>query len=291
MKVTDRRNLLAVLVVLLISVFAFSTTASARTVGAKGKPALAEPPVCVLHSLPSFIDQGEFAGHSTVGDVIEIECQPVFAEHLVEFAAHELQSRCNIYWYSGHSPAKPTERSAVLKGVELDDAGNAEVSFQAGPSCAAGEVLISAHLEEPPFTTVTAAYTVLAPRDTKPGVTVLGATNEAHQVEDDFDSSLYAIVEVEFPSVYAEEEVEIAAEQLFARCHIAPKLNWNIPFVGLVPGESVRLHLDNNGNAFVTIFAEESCASGPSLIEASLVKAPYTTYTTEFTVESPHETI
>jgi hypothetical protein len=51
------------------------------------------------------------------------------------------------------------------------------------------------------------------------------------------------------------------------------------------------VRLDNNGNAFVLILAEESCASGSSLIEASLVKAPYTTYTTEFTIESPHETI
>jgi hypothetical protein len=226
--------------------------------------------------------------------VIEVECQAVFAEHKVEISAHELASRCPIFWLKGHSPLK-AEAGASVKGVELDDAGNAEVALLAGPSCAAGEVLISAHLEEAPFTTVTTAFTVLAPHDTTPGVKMLGATNQPTQVEDDFDSSLFAIVQVEFPSVYAEEEVEIAAEQLFARCHLAPKLfffggSGVVPIVGR-EGETTRLTLDNNGNAFAIAVAEESCASGPSLIEASLVKAPYTTYTTEFTVESPHETI
>jgi len=286
----DRRNLLLGLLVLVVSVFALAGTASAHK--ASGKLMPAAEPICKINSLPSFVDQGEgIEQHSTVGDVIEVECQPVYAEHKVEFSAHELESRCQIYWYSGHSPYKYTPESGVLKGVELDDAGNAEVEFEAGPSCAAGEVLISAHLEEAPYTTVTTGYTVLSPRVTTPGVTVVGATDKPVQIEDDFDSSLYAVVEVEFPSVYAEQYVEISAEQLYARCLEGPHLLWNIPFVGPKKGESIRLKLDNDGNAFAILFAEESCASGTSLIEASLVTAPYTTYTTEFTVEPPHETI
>jgi hypothetical protein len=42
------------------------------------------------------------------------------------------------------------------------------------------------------------------------------------QVEDASDSSLAAILKVQFPPVYAEQEVEVAAEQFFARRHEAP---------------------------------------------------------------------
>jgi hypothetical protein len=286
-RVMERRMLLAVLVLLILGVFALSGTASARLVSGKAKPA-AEEPICVLHALPSAVESGEFAHHSTVVTPVEVECKAVFAEHKVEFSSHELANRCETGWNYDHSPTR-FAGGPTVKGVELDDAGNAEVLLGAGPSCAAGEVLISAHLEEAPYTTVTTGFTILAPRETTPGVTMLGATNEPNQVEDDFDSSFFAVVQVEFPSVYAEQEVEISAEQLYARCHLAPKLEWR--YYGRTVGENVRVTLDNDGNALIIVLAEESCASGTSLIEASLVKAPYTTYTTEFTVESPHETI
>jgi hypothetical protein len=286
--------------VLLVGLFVLSGTAQAHRVTAstikkKSNEVEVEVPaneLCIVHSLPSFIDQGEFETHSSVADLIEVECSAVFAEHYVEISAHELASRCPVDWIKGHSPPM-VETGPSVKKVQLDDAGNAEVALLAGPSCAAGEVLISAHLEEAPFSTVTTAFTVLAPNNTIPGVLVFGATGKNVQVEDDFDSSLFAIVQVEFPSVYAEEEVVIAAEQLFARCHVPPKLIWvgSGLFVLGSGTEFARVKLDDNGNAFVLILAEESCASGTSLIEASLAKAPYTTYTTEFTIESPHETI
>jgi hypothetical protein len=295
--VMERRNLLAGLVILVVGLFALTGTASAHRTSTQGsKPAVAEPPVCVVHSLPSFTDQGEFGFHSSVADVIEVECEAVFAEQYVQISDHELASRCEITWAKGHSKPEIV-KGATVKKVKLDDAGNAEVAFIAGPSCAAGETLVSAHLEEAPYSTVTTAYTVVAPHDTTTGVSVVGAENKPFQVEDDFDSSLYAIVQVEFPSVYAEQEVEVAAEQLFDRCQVAPHLVWAIPAeagkaftIGLHFGETVKLKLDNNGSAFAVIDAEESCASGTSLIEASLVKAPYTTKEAEFEVQSPHET-
>ncbi len=37
----------------------------------------------------------------------------------------------------------------------------------------------------------------------------------------------------------------------------------------------------------MVLIGNSSCASGTSLIEASLENAPYTTYTTNFTVEPP----
>ena len=52
-------------------------------------------------------------------------------------------------------------------------------------------------------------------------------------------------------------------------------------------GETVEVKLDNDGNAFVVLLGAASCASGDSEIEASLVEAPYTTYTTNFTIIPP----
>ena len=48
--------------------------------------------------------------------------------------------------------------------------------------------------------------------------------------------------------------------------------------------------LDNDGNAFAVLIGNASCAAGTSLIEASLENAPYTTYTTDFTIEPPQPT-
>ena len=54
--------------------------------------------------------------------------------------------------------------------------------------------------------------------------------------------------------------------------------------------KKARSYLDNDGNAFVVVIGNSSCASGTSLIEASLENAPYTTYTTNFTIEPPQPT-
>ena len=47
------------------------------------------------------------------------------------------------------------------------------------------------------------------------------------------------------------------------------------------------MRLDDDGNAFALLLGGGSCASGASLIEASLENAPYTTYTATFTIEPP----
>jgi hypothetical protein len=156
------------------------------------------------------------------------------------------------------------------------------------------------HLEAAPFTTSTTNFTILPPAPSQPGVTA----SPSSEVEDSVFSSVATIVEVEFPTVYAERKVNISAEQLFARCMVPPSLVWvgadgdvlggGIPDGGeedAIAGatESVEVQLDNDGNAFVAILGGGSCASGSSLIEASLTEAPYTTYTTEFTIEPPGE--
>jgi uncharacterized repeat protein (TIGR01451 family) len=243
---------------------------------------------CVINSLPSFMDQGEFKTSSSVADVVEVECEPVFAEHTVHFSSQELYSRCqhHLVWSTPY-PFKPQSGSGYT--VTLDNDGNATAVIWGGPGCAAGESLVSAHMEQAPFTTVTTAFTVLPPRPTPPGVTAV----PKELVENEETSSVATIAQVEFPPVYAEAYVNINAEQLFSRCHLPPHLLWVGPG-GEKLGEGDTLsgiRLDNDGNAFVVLLGGGSCASGTSLIETSLEAAPYTTYTTTFTILPPQPTL
>ncbi len=291
----ERRSLLAGLAVLVVCLASLASTASARTASTK-KAAGEENPTCIITSLPSFVDQGEFTTASSVADIVEVSCNPEFGFQTVKLSDEELFSRCrdNMSW--SEAPVfEPTEGPTTT--IKLDGGGNGSAVLWAGPGCAAGETLVSAHLLVAPFTTVTTNFEVLPPKVTAPGVYVLPPTS----VEDNVTSSVATIVEVEFPSVYAEQRVNIAAEQLFARCGIAPKVEWIGPDENLISpapdggeqvndpigAESISVQLDNDGNAFVVLFGGPSCASGGSEIEASLESAPFTTYTTEFTVKAP----
>jgi hypothetical protein len=287
----EGRNLLAGLMVLIASSFLLAGSAMAHSSTTKGAAA-APAPVCVVHSLPSFVDQGEFTEHSSVADIIEVECQPVFAEEYVKIQSQQLYNRCKegakLIWVPATEPGNRKPGNSVK--VKLDNDGNATVAVFGGPSCAPGESLISAHLEVAPYTTVTTPFTILPPKDTTPGITALPCC----QVEDSITSSVATIFQVEAPSVFAEQTVAVSAEQLFSRCLVAPHLVWFGPEAKVL-GENVEgiegLKLDNNGNAFTVVFGSSSCASGPSEIEASLEKAPYTTWTNTFTVLSPRPTI
>ncbi len=243
---------------------------------------------CVVNSLPSFIDQGEFGKSSSIADVVEVECEPVYAEHTIRFSSEELYNRCqhHLTWSLPY-PYAPVSGSSF--SVTLDNDGNATAVIWGGPGCAPGESLVSAHMEQAPYLTVTTPFVVKAPRTTPPGVYAL----PSEEVENEETSSVATIVHVEFPPVYAEASVNISAEQLYARCHIPPKLLWVGPGGERLEGGSSLdgLKLDNDGNAFVVLLGGGSCASGPSEIEASLESAPYTTYTTTFTILPPQPTL
>jgi len=293
----ERRSLLAGLAVLVVCMASLAGTASARTLNAK-KPAGELDPTCIITSQPSFVDQGEFTTSSSVADIVEVSCNPEFGFPSVKLSDEELFSRCKDSMSWSEAPVfEPTEGPTTK--IKLDGGGNGSAVLWAGPGCASGETLVSAHLEVAPFTTVTTNFEVLPPKVTEPGVYVLPPTS----VEDNVESSVETIVEVEFPSVYAEQFVNISDEQLFARCGLAPKVEWIGPDEDLISpapvgdeaddvddpigSESVSVQLDNDGNAFVVLFGGPSCASGGTEIEASLESAPYTTYTTEFTVQAP----
>ncbi|HTQ69296.1 MAG TPA: hypothetical protein VMI13_11455 [Solirubrobacteraceae bacterium] len=290
----ERRNLLVGLVTLAFALLMLSGTALAHAAHHKKvKPRTSEPNTCVVYTEPgAFMDQGEFGTSSSVADIVSVECEEVYAEHYVTLSANELYSRCDkkLYW----SEAAPFDLSDSQPSftVRLDNDGNGGAVLWGGPSCAAGESLVAAHLNEAPYTTVTTSFDVLPPRPTEPAVIAEpGPPSFPGAVESEENSSAAAIIEVEFPPVFAEEPVNINAAQLYSRCHKG-QLTWAGP-EGEVLGygeELSDLSLDNDGNAFVVALGGESCAAGSSLIEASLENAPYTTYTTDFNILPPQPT-
>src|SRR5664280_954529 len=283
----DRRKLCVGMMVVASSMLLMAGTASAH---GSAKAQGTEGSTCAIHSLPSFVAQGEFSLQATAADVIEVECNPFLygTGSKVTVIASQLYSRCNgdIKWYIPNPYATSTGRSVELT---LDADGNATVALIAGPKCQAGESLVSVHQDEGEFNSYTTSFTVLPPNDTPMGVTAL----PSHQVEDAESSAVATIVEAEFPGA-AERYVRIGSEELYRRCGVGPKVRWitesgqEYDAVGEVNDGAVQL--DNNGNGFVLAIGDSSCSPGTSLIEADLEEKPFTTVTTNFTVESPKPT-
>ena len=187
-----RRVLCAGLLAMASSLLLMAGTASAHgTASAQA----AEGTTCAVHSLPSFVAQGEFEHQATVADVIEVECNPFVygtGSH-VTVTASQLYSRCagEIEWIS--VAGEPISARSIE--LTLDADGNATVALIAGPDCQAGESLISLHMDEGEYNSYTTSFTVLPPNDTELGVTAL----PSHQVEDSATSSAVTIIEAEFP--------------------------------------------------------------------------------------------
>jgi hypothetical protein len=223
-----------------------------------------------------------------VADVVEVECDPTVygTGSKMKIVASQLFSRCkgDVTWYIPN-PFHVVQGRGVT--VELDADGNATVALIAGPDCAAGESLVTAHMEEEPFETFTTSFTVLPPANTTPGVFAMPPA----QVEDSFSSAVATIVEVEFKGG-SEKKVHIGSEEFFDRCRIDPHLRWirMNREIESDRGEVEGVELDNNGNGFVIAIGDASCAEGPSLLEADLESKPFTTFTTNFTVLPPQPT-
>jgi hypothetical protein len=266
------------------SLLLMAGTASAHgTATAQGT----EGSTCAVHSLPSFVAQGEFELQATAADIIEVECNPFLygTGSKVTVIASQLYSRCNsnITWYIPNPYKTSGGRSVELT---LDADGNATVALIAGPKCQAGESLVSVHMDEGEYNSYTTSFTVLPPNNTPVGVTAL----PAHQVEDAESSAVATIVEAEFPGA-AEAPIRIGSEELYRRCGLSPHLLWVQESRAVSAGSEITgLRLDNNGNGFAIAIGDSSCAPGKSLIEADMEVKPFATLTTNFTVESPKPT-
>lgn len=223
--------------------------------------------------------------NSSIAAVIEVEANPVFAEDTVTLESSQLFNHCahlltwntdnNVAWNSSISVSDSTT-------VTLDDDGTALATVEGGPSCAAGKALVVADLNAAPYYTAKTRFTIKPPQDTPVGITAMPSS----LVEDDA-SDVATVVQVEFPSVYAESWVDITSSQLYNHCdHL---LTWEpVGNNGTVTtGDSTTVQLDDNGNALAIVYGGPSCAAGKSLIVADLENAPYRTLTTKFTILSP----
>jgi hypothetical protein len=282
--VMDRRKLCVGLAVLASSFLMLGGTAFAET-----EPEVVHTHKCFIKSLPSFIAQGEFYYAATVGDVIEVSCDPYTYSQgaKVEVIASQLFDRCNHYvsWYKPNEEGEDevtTGRSVTLK---LDVNGNANVGLIAGPKCMVGSSLISVDETEAPYETYTTAFEVLPAVNTTPGLTI----EPNHQVQDQESSGVVTLAEAEFARA-SEEHVRIGAGQLYDRCQKDDHLIIVKSNRGEYDNVSELLNaieLDNNGNGFVLLMGADSCAEGSSLIEADLETSPFTTYESHFLVEAP----
>jgi len=288
----DRRSWVVGLVVLVLSAFMLGGTASAhgtvKGAGTEGEGS------CTVKSLPSFIAQGEFENAATVGDIIEISCDPYVysAGAEVTLTASQLYSRChNITWYDPNDRGDPViGYTGRTFSVHLDVDGNANVGLIAGSNCMVGESLITLDENESPYETFTTSFQVLPAVNTPQGLYITPSS----QVEDAESSGVITIAQAEF-SHASEQYVRIGARQLLDRCKRDAKLiivraDRKIDIESNDEGDGELLNaieLDNNGNGFALLLGSDSCAEGTSLIEADLESSPFTTETGTFTVEAP----
>jgi hypothetical protein len=234
---------------------------------------------CVVSSLPSFVAQGDYGTVASVGDVIGVECEASYAGQSVEVAAEGLNSQCNdtLRWATTSGGVFGPGNSDGVTTV-LDSEGDASVVALAGPSCTPGESQIYAHFTLPPYEVAT-SFLVTPPQNQSPGVYVTPRSEVAYAG----DNSVATIVNLVFPQA-GESYVSIDAAQLYDRCG---RLEWVTSNGTVSSARSVgNVRLDNNGNAFVILFGLDSCASGASMIEATLEESPYTTQTSDFAVLS-----
>ena len=203
----DRRNLLAGLVVLALGVFGLAGGASAHgTVSGAGTEGEGS---CTVKSLPSFIAQGEFENAATVGDIIEVSCDPYkySAGAEVTLTAAQLNDRCHyITWYDANDEGYFRTGEGRSFSVHLDVDGNANVGLIAGPNCMVGESLITLDENESPYETFTTSFQVLPAVNTPPGLYITPSS----QVEDAESSGVITIAQAEFGGA-SEQSVRIGA--------------------------------------------------------------------------------
>jgi hypothetical protein len=242
---------------------------------------------CIVRSLPSFTAQGEGSLMATVADVVEVECNPALygPGSKVKLTAYQLYWRCReqLTWYVP-TPFHAEQGAGI--SVELDADANATVALRAGPGCAAGESLITAHQESLPYDSFSTAFNVEPPGLSEAGV----RATPPIQVEN-VSSAVATVVQAELPGL-SEAPLHIASEELYHRCRIAPHLHW-VLMDGTVVSDTPEVEgvqLDDDGNAFVIALGDRSCAQGSSLIEADLEENPFSTYLTNFAIEPPQPT-
>src|ERR1700691_4477348 len=182
----------------------------------------ATPPNIIVSVSPDPLQE---TGTSEISAIVQVEALPIFANQTVDLSSQQLFLDCAAVEWLSFEPA--SHSGSGITGVALDDDGNATVWVE-GLDCAPGPNLIEADLNAAPYTTATATLTALPPATT-PEPTISGAPNPEVQTGDGTaanpESQVYATFLIEENPVYAEQTVEVEANQLFSRCLTAA---WNV---------------------------------------------------------------
>lgn len=137
---------------------------------------------------------------------------------------------------------------------------------------------------------IPATFGTLAPRATPIGLlesTLTVLTEDASAVLSEEEGSVVTALELDFPTEYSGETVEINDRQLFGKCR--GNLLWlsNSEFPLTIGPRVNGVVLDAEGQAFVLLAGLERCQSGKTRLEGSLEEPPYTIVTASFTVLPP----
>src|ERR1700722_6593613 len=94
----------SVLVTAALSIaLAVAAVVSLALADAQAQPAGSAGATCVIHSLPSFVAQGESPNAATVADIVEVECNPTVygTGSKITITANQLYERCakDLTWW------------------------------------------------------------------------------------------------------------------------------------------------------------------------------------------------
>jgi hypothetical protein len=261
-------------------------TATAHTV-------LKAPPKMLITVSPNPLIE---TGAGDVEAVVQVSTTERLAGAKVNISSTTLDASCRGgVTFTSISPGVTAPTTDDPIQVTLDGDGNAAVIVN-GAECAAGTVWFEADLAATPFYTALSTLDVLPPQKTTQGVTgypadeiITGNSSASGQ------SDVYAVFYVEAPSVYAEQYVEIQANELVDRCGMGSYWVSNVgssAATGTVAGSSTTwtAQLDDNGNAVFAFFGA-SCASGTSTVLTEVEAGLHPGYSTAFTILSPRAVI
>jgi hypothetical protein len=254
---------------------------------------LKAPPKLLITASPNPLVE---TGAGDIEAVVQVSTTELLAGARVNISSTELDASCKGgVTFTSIAPGVTAPVSSDPIQVTLDGDGNAAVVVS-GDECAAGNWMLEADLAATPFYSALTTLDVVPPQNTTHGVVgypsdevVTGNTTASGE------SDMYAVFNVEAPSVYAEQYVEIQANELVDRCGEGSYWVSNQGMSetdGTVAGSSTTwtAQLDDNGNAVFEFFGA-SCASGTSTVLADVEAGLHPSYSDLLTILSPRNIV
>jgi hypothetical protein len=253
----------------------------------------AAPPTMVVTASPNPVVE---SGASGVLAVITVETSPSLAGQVVDISSSQLAAVCGGIDFAILQPVGVDAVTTDSVSAVLDDDGNVSVEV-GGTDCSPGSSVIEADLVAAPYYTALTTLVANPPNVTPEGVT--GSPNPEVETGDSAtsgESDVYVAFNVEADPVDAEQNVTISANELESACgggfvwDDSGIMDIGAPYPVFGTDVTATLALDDDGNV-VFGFKGSSCAAGTYTVLADLDVAPFTTWTTTFTVVAPQPTI